>query len=723
MSLEPKSQKLVESNKPSLSNFRASDSPERCKARTEVNRADPSSPRYRSPIHTRVGPEPSEHHNCPTCEKRSQDPIQVKYHESPPKVRPSHHNIVCEDCSEGSFSQVLKVLHLNEGSELSTGTKKIKIIESTPAISASSSFPIIGQGKTVQVLYQEVYPPPKPELTSLLPENLRENGILKFTLKDEERKRVAIRRAEYANRIKGITKTVVTTISPADRSNRRERLSVDIEEFESFGEGNDERFVKSEKKICKVKDVKDEKDEKRVIAGEEGKIKEGLVGKADGKGNLEDFQCVNRKDQVLIGKEMASGDKKGKSDLKKISYFEKIQELSSGKSETNKISVKQKILAKLAGKDFKSLIEKIDRNEESEESDQELEELKENYQETDLKQQSINSNTLKPTLPQVNSPESPLNPTEPVLNPANPEHNRPLSSSNSAFDSEEVDSTHYNSLFDKTGKQEVFSNRTFGKTVKSGDNSERSHPDPYADPYPDPDNEDSEVPHEYSKTSKFSSPILSDTFHYDRISPQTEDYESPTFPVQSQPDLDQPSKLVENCDKIIENSDKQIEKSHDSNSGSEEISTQSVYLTLPVKSDLPELPEVPEDKPQVKTFTLDLIPTFDDQAEHESLSSGTSSRRADKEERPDDQILDTKKATPQGLFNTGDKNEQLSPGHSKSGSKETEKEDFSTLLQIEKLNQIFSILADPKVVKGLRLLGGFSDYLEKHGKEVLDWKL
>ena len=753
MSLEPKSRKSVESNKPGLSNLRASDSPERIKARSEVNLLEPSSPRYRSPIHTRVGADHNDHHNCPTCEKRAQDPVQVKYHESPPKVRPSHHNIVCEDCSEGSFSQVLKVLCLNEGSELPTGTKKIKIIESAPAILSSSSFPIVGQGKTVQVLYQEVYPPPKPELTSLLPENLRENGVLKFTHKDEERKRVAIRRAEYANRIKGITKTVVTTISPADKPKRRDKLSVDIEDFEGFAADDNERIVRSEKKLSKVQDVKTETRTGAEQGKDKDKDKDGLVldkknqSKAGvgWKGNEKDFDGQNREDEILTAKDLYAGEKKAKDDLKKGSYLAKIQELSSVKNETGKMSVKQKILAKLAGKDFKSLMEKLDRNEESENSEEEQEG---GHQEIDSKLTLIEShlNTLKPAVGQdlsSNVPqdliENPLDPLdgENPENLINPENNRPLSSSNSAFDSEEVDSTHYNSLFDKTGKQEIFSNRTFGKTVKSGDNTDRSHrQDPEIEN--EHEYENSEVPHEYSKTSKFSSPILSDTFHYDRISPQTEDYESPTFPVQSQPDLENPDKL--------------LESSRDSGSGSGEVSTHSVHVTLPVKSELEEVPdkEVPdeekpdeekpdEEKPEGKSFTLELHPTFDDQADRESLASGLSSRRGDKDERQNDQVSDLGKETVAGLagvprvprrsaedrgkdLDEGTQ-DQLGPGHAKPDSRSKAGEDLPSSLHIDKINQIFSILADPKVVKGLRLLGGFSDYLEKHGKEVLDWKL
>ena len=145
---------------------------------------------------------------CPTCERRMNEPVYQTYHESPPKIRPSHHNVVCEDCSEGSFSQVLKIVCLDKVNEAESGTKNIKIIESVGNLSESKNFPVIGSGKAVQVHYQEVYPPPKPELTSLVPENV----FLAYNLKEEERKRVVIRRAEYANRIKGVAKTIVANI-------------------------------------------------------------------------------------------------------------------------------------------------------------------------------------------------------------------------------------------------------------------------------------------------------------------------------------------------------------------------------------------------------------------------------------------------------------------------------------------------------------------------------
>ena len=43
-------------------------------------------------------------------------------------------------------------------------------------------------------------------------------------------------------------------------------------------------------------------------------------------------------------------------------------------------------------------------------------------------------------------------------------------------------------------------------------------------------------------------------------------------------------------------------------------------------------------------------------------------------------------------------------------------------LEYDKINILFTLLADDKVLKGLRLLGGFADYLETSGKDILDFK-
>jgi len=57
-------------------------------------------------------------------------------------------------------------------------------------------------------------------------------------------------------------------------------------------------------------------------------------------------------------------------------------------------------------------------------------------------------------------------------------------------------------------------------------------------------------------------------------------------------------------------------------------------------------------------------------------------------------------------------------------NKDSEKvKDYEERITPEQFNKLFFVLADPKVIKGLRLLGGFADYLEKNGKEVLDWKV
>jgi hypothetical protein len=293
---ESKLTKVPMNTRSSLDKSKAFTSPDKRVQSTSVQdfynkakllRGTSTSPRYRSPTHSRLNLKSVEAIICPTCEKRGNESSCHTFHDSPPKVRPSHHNVVCEDCSQGSYSRVLKVVCLNGGEEALDGTKKIKIIESAADINESNTFVVLGNGKNLQVHYQEVYPPPKPELTSLQPE-FRPDSLYRYYLKEEERKRVAIRRAEYANRVKGVSKTIVTTIPPTDKIQRTD------ESLEKLQQSNYETY------------------------------------------NTASFEPENR-------------PKKVKSPA---SYYRKPQDSLKESIEITKQSVKHKILAKLAGKEF-----------------------------------------------------------------------------------------------------------------------------------------------------------------------------------------------------------------------------------------------------------------------------------------------------------------------------------------------------------------------------------
>ena len=73
---------------------------------------------------------------------------------------------------------------------------------------------------------------------------------------------------------------------------------------------------------------------------------------------------------------------------------------------------------------------------------------------------------------------------------------------------------------------------------------------------------------------------------------------------------------------------------------------------------------------------------------------------------------------------------QYADGYSQSSpnkmQEESNKEELSKLdcppLDSEKVNMLFMLLTDPKVLKGLRLLGGFAEYLEINGKDILNLK-
>lgn len=282
------------------------------------------SPRYRSPIQCRMASEYTGKVVCPTCEKRLGTGVSQTFHLSPPKVRPSHHNVVCDECSQGSYSKILKVICLNEPQSCSSETKKIKITEYCPENSSTNSFSLYGSGQTFQVLHEEVLLPPKPELTSLAPNPSKENHMFRFQLKEEERKRVAIRRAEYANRMKGLTKTIITTYVPGEEPKRIIRQS----SLDSEALNKKQEKPKKSKKIEK----EEKNEEKRGKSVERGRVRERLVEEKSEKNN--------------------------KSRETRMKYLQQIRDESLKRNlEQSKVSVKHKILAKLAEKDFAHLLE------------------------------------------------------------------------------------------------------------------------------------------------------------------------------------------------------------------------------------------------------------------------------------------------------------------------------------------------------------------------------
>lgn len=183
------------------------------------------SPRYLSPIVSQAGGPFEEEFvmGCSVCGTKAIEDAAWTYHRSPPKIRPSHQPELASVDGEnsGAYARILswkansgKTLPLSE----SISTHEVRLLEGKlPA--QSSPFPCSdppSSGALLQTtLVKEVFPTPSVPLTPL---NYLESGLIKDSVfhnslaeryvKDEERIRVAVRRAEYANRVKGFTRVV-----------------------------------------------------------------------------------------------------------------------------------------------------------------------------------------------------------------------------------------------------------------------------------------------------------------------------------------------------------------------------------------------------------------------------------------------------------------------------------------------------------------------------------
>ena len=184
-----------------------------------------ASPRYQSPTVSRLGVVTAEDYvvGCSVCGTKAIEKISHTYNEHPPKVRPSNQPLVCEECSEdsGAFTKVIKKVRSPTSEDFREG----KCITETRPLEAGEEqeelqegdFEIEDCGGTADcVYYKEVYPAPKNSLTplnyeesQLLKESLFHNSVAQKYVKEEQRKRVAVRRAEYANRVKGSSKAII----------------------------------------------------------------------------------------------------------------------------------------------------------------------------------------------------------------------------------------------------------------------------------------------------------------------------------------------------------------------------------------------------------------------------------------------------------------------------------------------------------------------------------
>lgn len=643
-----------------------------------------SSPRYRSPTHSALNLENSDAIiPCPTCERRSSETSCQVYHESPPKVRPSHHNVVCEDCSEGSFSKVLKVVCANEGDESQSGTQKIRIIESIGPIGEPSKFPVIGSGKSVQVHYQEVYPPPKQELTSLIPESKREYGSLPYTLKEEERKRVAIRRAEYANRIKGVTKTIITNIS-----------------------GDPDIDYRLEDQLCSV-------DEEA----------------------LHDDECFNatfgKSYEIVTSKE---GHKKKKSNQ----HFENPEEDSLKESiENSKKSVKYKILAKLAGKEFDDYIYPGS---------------------TRKKSQGTRSvNPIPPVRCELVADSDSGNGSSSRDMPKSPP-NTAIEGWKNDTDSLEAERNSTPSVgsrhFDEQKKgEEIFVEE--GKEYMRNSDEDKEKCD---------ENKDSER----SGQGKSSEKMDLDRKNMGKGDSKSESLGKDHKSQNSEKGVDFIHSPRETSDdkacKILKNqgNEGQTETSYDSHDKNPNISKQmpqatdenpndNIKSSAEKASEPLENPHEGSDERFYRTGFGDMSKTSFASTE-DPHSSGISFENSEsfinkhsigeEDKAPDndyDSYSDRNSAGYLHKITESDEDRQETPDIPKDaddtygtspgdadkrakGGMRGGKGMTGETVDPNKINMLFLVLTDPQVIKGLKLLGGFADYLEKNGKDVLDWK-
>ncbi|OMJ80916.1 hypothetical protein SteCoe_18725 [Stentor coeruleus] len=635
-----------------------------------------SSPRYRSPTHSALNLENTDTIiPCPTCERRSNETSCQTYHESPPKIRPSHHNVVCEDCSEGSFSKVLKVVCMDESNEIYSGTQKIKIIESVGPIGEPNNFPVVGSGKSVQVHYQEIYPPPKQELTSLIPESKRENGSLSYTLKEEERKRVAIRRAEYANRVKGVAKTIITTIT-----------------------GDSDRDNRIEGQLCSV--------------DEEG---------------LQDDELFN----ATFGKDPKISTSKIENKKKTSNqYYENLKEDSIKESiENSKKSVKHKILAKLAGKDLDDYVypgsigkknyeirsvnpippinNELVADSDSGNSSRDMPKSPSNTLIEGWKNDSDSIGADKHSTPSVGSRhfDEQKKGEEIFVEEGNDYRKNPNKDKDKEKCYGNVDLERHDC--EKNNEKHEFSSRVLTKEDDKNDFMDEDHKK-YSPKHLVGENSEDQTGGSIKKQGNEGQ---TETSH-DLYDKNSKDIIQKSFGANENPNDNIKSsaeKASESIENTHEGSDEQFYRTgfgeiskisfvstDDHHSSGISFDNSENYISKNVINE--------EDKAQENIYD-------NDSDKNSGYLHRITESDEDRQETPD-------------IPKDADETYGTSPGEADKKGKGMRggKGNTGEAVDPNKINMLFLVLTDPQVIKGLKLLGGFADYLEKNGKDVLDWK-
>lgn len=181
------------------------------------------SPRYLSPIanSSRTAFTTEFVMGCSACGTKAIEGAAWTYHGSPPRMRPSNRPELVDITHEnsGAYSTILTCRLHRAYSYLSDAVnmKEIRLLEEKlDAESSPFSVQIESNEATAQTtVVKEVFPGTSVPLTPLnyeeasrLKASLFHNSIAQKYVKEEERLRVATRRAEYANRKKGFTRIV-----------------------------------------------------------------------------------------------------------------------------------------------------------------------------------------------------------------------------------------------------------------------------------------------------------------------------------------------------------------------------------------------------------------------------------------------------------------------------------------------------------------------------------
>ena len=234
-------------------------------------RASSLSPRYLSPTVSRLGGPFEDEYvmGCSVCGTKAIEEAVWTNHKSPPRIRPSHHPELTSADGEnsGAYAQILNWKGHTKLPSKSLSTHEVRLLEgklppkpSPFPVSPSSIDHPVGQS----ILIKEVFPQPSVPLTSL---NYEESGLMKDSVyrnslaeryvKEEERLRVAVRRAEYSNRVKGFTRIVeATTLRGEEGGNGEEGRVVEAGERASSSGSEAHRVENLELARKKLEEIK-----------------------------------------------------------------------------------------------------------------------------------------------------------------------------------------------------------------------------------------------------------------------------------------------------------------------------------------------------------------------------------------------------------------------------------------------------------------------------------